>query len=91
MHRQCARRLPPFSLEFQAMKVAITQQPGLFAEGNLKGVISEQDGPNPHIVIEMNVAGVSDPVTVTLDVLDLSTITHLAKASRIQKIRDAVR
>lgn len=73
------------------MRVTITKPPGLFAEGILKGVISEQNAPNPHIVIEMSIAGVSDPVTVTLDELDLSTIMHLARGSKVQKIRDAIR
>ena len=55
----------------------------------LKGVISEQDAPYPHIVIEMTVTGRSDRVEVTLDEVDLSTIVRLAKGSTVQKIRDA--
>jgi hypothetical protein len=40
------------------MRVEITKPPGIFAEGILKGLISEQDASYPHIVIEMSVAGV---------------------------------
>jgi hypothetical protein len=72
------------------MKVEITRPPGIFAEGSLKDTISEQDAPYPHIVIEMRVAGVSEPVKVTLNELDLSTIVRLARASRVQRIRDAI-
>jgi hypothetical protein len=73
------------------MKVEITTSPGIFAEGILKGVMSEQDTSYPHIVIEMSVTGVSDPVIVTLDENDLSTIMRLARGSTVQRIRDAVR
>ena len=73
------------------MRVEITKPPGIFAEGNLNGVISEQDAPFPHIVIEMSVSGVSEPVEVTLGELDLSTIVRLARGSAVQKIRDAIR
>ena len=72
------------------MKVEITRSPGIFAEGLLKGVVSEQGAAYPHIVIEMSVTGVSDPVLVTLDEHDLSTIIRLARASTVQRIRDAV-
>jgi hypothetical protein len=72
------------------MRVTITAPPGIFAEGALKGVISEQGAPYPHIVIEMSVAGVSDRVEVTLGELDLSTIVRLARGSKVQRIRDAV-
>jgi hypothetical protein len=72
------------------MRVEITKPPGIFAEGILKGLISEQDASYPHIVIEMSVAGVSDPVRVTLDENDLSTIMRLAKGSTVQRIRAAV-
>ena len=72
------------------MRVEITKPPGLFAEGILKGLISEQDASYPHIVIEMTVAGVSDPVRVTLDEADLSMIIRLAKGSTVQRIRAAV-
>ena len=71
------------------MRVRITTTPGIFAEGTLKGVVSEQGEPHPHLVVEMNI-GASDPVEVTLDTLDLFTIVRLAKASRVQEIRDAV-
>jgi len=73
------------------MRVTITKPPGIFAEGMLKGIISERNAPYPHIVIEMSVAGISDPVTVTLDELDLTTIMQLARQSTVQKIRDSVR
>jgi hypothetical protein len=73
------------------MKVEITKPPGIFAEGILKSVMSEQDISYPHIVIEMSVTGVSDPVKVTLDEIDLSTIMRLARGSTVQRIRDAVR
>jgi hypothetical protein len=72
------------------MKVEITTSPGIFAEGFLKGIVSEQDASYPHIVIEMSVTGASDPVKVTLDEHDLSTIIRLARASTVKKIRDAV-
>jgi hypothetical protein len=73
------------------MRVEITKPPGLFAEGILKRVISEQDTSSPHIVIEMSVTGISDPVRVTFDEIDLSTIMRLAKGSTVQRIRDAVK
>jgi hypothetical protein len=72
------------------MRVEITKPPGIFAEGILKGLISEQDASYPHIVIEMSVAGVSDPVRVTLDTNDLITIMRLARDSKVQSILDAV-
>jgi hypothetical protein len=72
------------------MRVEITVPPSLFAEGILKGLISEQDASYPHIVIEMTVAGVSDPVRVTLDENDLATIMQLARGSTVQRIRAAV-
>jgi hypothetical protein len=71
------------------MRVTITTPPGIFAEGVLKGIISEQDGHYPHMVIEMSVAGVSNRVEVTLDEVDLSTIVQ--RGSTVQRIRDAVR
>jgi hypothetical protein len=73
------------------MRVWITNPPGIFAQGTLKGVVSEQDAPDPHIVIEMTVAGVNGPVEVTLNELDLSTIVRLARNSTVQRIRDATR
>jgi hypothetical protein len=73
------------------MKVEITTPPGIFAEGILKGLMSEQDTSYPHVVIEMSVTGVSDPVKITLDENDLSTIMRLARGSKVQRIRDAVR
>ena len=73
------------------MRVWITNPPGIFAQGSLKGVISEHDAPDPNIVIEMSVAGVNDPVEVTLTELDLATIVRLARNSKIQRIRDVVR
>jgi hypothetical protein len=72
------------------MRVEITKPPGIFADGFLKGVMSEQDAPYPYIVIEMSVAGVSEPVAVTLNEIDLSTIVRLARGSTVQK-RDVVR
>lgn len=72
------------------MRVYITTQPGLLAEGVLKDIISQDDAPSPHIVIAMNVAGVGDVVTVTLDEQDLSTIARLARGSKVQRIRDAL-
>jgi hypothetical protein len=72
------------------MRVEITKPPGIFAEGILKGLISEQDASYPHIVIEMSVAGVSDPARVTLDENDLSTIMRIARGSTVQRIRAAV-
>ncbi len=73
------------------MRVEITQPPGIFADGVLKGVLSEQGASYPHIVIEMKVRGVPDPVKVTFDEIDLATIIKLARASTVQRIRDAVR
>lgn len=73
------------------MRVEITKPPGIFAEGILKGLISEQDAPYPHIAIEMTVTGVSDPVRVTFDENDLSTITRLARDLTVRRIRDVVR
>ncbi len=83
-------RLVPQFHGATAMKVEITTPPGIFAEGLLKAVVSEQGASYPHIVIEMSVTGVSDPVKVTLDEHDLSTIIRLARASTVQRIRDAV-
>ena len=73
------------------MKVWITTPPGLMAEGVLKDIISQEDAPSPHIVIAMNVAGVGDAVTVTLDEQDLSTIARLARSSKVQRIRNALK
>jgi hypothetical protein len=73
------------------MKVEISTSPGIFAEGILKGVVSEHDTSHQHLVIEMSVTGVSGPVKVTLDETDLSTIMRLARASTVQRIRGAVR
>lgn len=73
------------------MRVTITTPPGIFADGVLKGVISEQDGFHPHMVIEMTVSGVNYPVEVTLNEIDLSTIVRLARDSTVQRIRSAVR
>jgi hypothetical protein len=73
------------------MRVEITTPPGIFAEGPLERLLSEQGVPYPHIVIEMKVTGASNPVKVTLDSLDLSTIVGLARGSTAQKIQDAVR
>jgi hypothetical protein len=72
------------------MKVEITKPPGIFAEGVLKGVIWKQDTPYPHIVMEMSVTDVSDPVRVTLDTNDLITIMRLARDSKVQSILDAI-
>jgi hypothetical protein len=72
------------------VRVWITNPPGIFAQGILKGVVSEQGPPDPRIVIEMNVAGVDGPVEVTLNEVDLTTIVRLARNSTIQRIRDTV-
>lgn len=73
------------------MRVTITTPPGIFADGVLRGIISEQNGPHPHMVIEMTVSGVNYPVEVTLNEIDLSTIVRLASGSTVQGIRNAVR
>lgn len=73
------------------MRVWITNPPGLMAQGTLKEVIMEQGAPDPHMVIEMAVAGSNHPVEVTLNTLDLATIVRLARKSKDQKLRDAVR
>jgi hypothetical protein len=72
------------------MEVMLTDPPGLFVYGTLQGVISEQDAHYPHIVIEMNVTG-RNPAKVTLDQADLSTIVRLVRASKVEKLRDAIR
>jgi hypothetical protein len=72
------------------MKVEITNPPGLFAEGDLKGVVSEQDTSSPHIVIELRVEKIAEPVLVTLTDHDLLTIVRLARGSKVKRIRDAV-
>jgi hypothetical protein len=74
------------------MRVEITRPPRLMVEGVLQTVIiSEQDGAFPHMVLQMRVNEAADPVRVTLDQCDLSTITRLAKGSTVEKLRDAVR
>jgi hypothetical protein len=74
------------------MKVSINVgYEGTFVEGTLKGVMSEQGAHYPDLVVELTVAGRSDPAMVYLDVVDLSTIVRLAKNSGVQEIRDAVR
>jgi len=73
------------------MRVSITKPPGIFAEGVLGTVISEQNTPSPSITIEMRVAGVDDPVEVVFNECDLITIVRLARASTSQKIQDAVK
>jgi hypothetical protein len=61
-------------------------------DGDLTGVIvSEQDGLYPHIVLEMSVEGINQPVKVRLGQVDLSTIIRLARGSKVETIRDAVR
>ena len=72
------------------VRVEITKPPGIFADGTLKRVIAEQGAPCPHLVIEMEVDGISDPVKITLDELDLFTIVRLAKGSSVPRIRDTV-
>jgi hypothetical protein len=73
------------------MRVFITKPSGIFAEGMLKAIVREQDKPAAQIVIEMTVTGVADPVEDTLDILDLAKIVQLAKSSKSESIRDAVR
>jgi hypothetical protein len=73
------------------MRVELTKPPGLIADGMLKDIYPGQDTSVPHIVIEMSVTGIPEPVKVTLDDHDLSTIVRLAKAPSVQRIRDAVR
>ena len=75
------------------MRVERTDPAGaLLVDGALTGVIvSEQDGPFPHIVLEMSVSGRNDPVKVTLGEVDLFTIMRAARGSKVEKIRDAVR
>lgn len=72
------------------MRVELTKPPGLIVDGTLKGIIEQRGTSYPHMVIEMNVSGVPDPVKVTLDEIDLATIMKLARASTVQRIRDAV-
>jgi len=63
----------------------------LIVRGVLKtGKVSEEWRPGPVISFEMCVTGVPDPVKVTLDQVDLETITRSARASNIQEIREAV-
>jgi hypothetical protein len=73
------------------MKVEIITPPGIFAEGTLDHIHSEQGAPYPHIIVEMKVAGVSNPVKVTLDEHDLSTIVRLARSSKVREIQNAIR
>jgi hypothetical protein len=73
------------------MRVEITTSPGIFLDGSLKSIVSEQDAPYPHIVIEVSVTGGGSPAKVTLDEIDLATIMRLARGSAVQRIRDAVR
>ena len=75
------------------MRVELTEPAGaLIVDGVLASVIvSEQDGPFPHMVLQMRVTGRDDPVHVTLGELDLFTIMTLAKSSEVEKIRDAIR
>jgi hypothetical protein len=72
------------------MRVAITTPPGIFVDGSLDRVIAEQDGAAAHIVIEMSITGGGSSAHVTVDESDLFTIVRLAKASAVEKIRDAV-
>jgi hypothetical protein len=72
------------------MRVEITKPPGIFAQGDLKGVVSEQDTSSPHIVVEMIVEKIAEPVLVIFDDHDLSTIVRLARDSKVKRIRDAV-
>jgi hypothetical protein len=73
------------------MRVELTIPPGLIADGILERIVSEQGTPYPHIVIEMKVTGLDNPVKVTLDLNDLSTIARLARGSNVREIRDALR
>jgi hypothetical protein len=73
------------------MRVTINTPPGIFADGALGGIVSQQDGVGAQIVIELNVALVSEPVHVALTPTDLATIVRLARSSTAQTIRDAVR
>ena len=56
-----------------------------------KGIIEQHGASYPHMVIEMNVTGATDPAKVTLGEIDLTTIIRLARGSTVQRIRDAVR
>jgi hypothetical protein len=69
----------------------VATKTGIIVDGVLKEVTSEQSVSYPHVVIAMSVAGISDPVTVTLDELDLSTIVRRARDSTVRRIQDAVR
>jgi hypothetical protein len=75
------------------MRVEVTDPArACLVDGDLTGVIvSEQDGPSPHIVLEMSVSGWNDPAKVILNQLDLYTIMRLARGSNVDTIRDAVR
>ncbi len=75
------------------MKLAISLEPtsSFAGEGVLKtGVRSEQDGPFPHMILEMSLIGLSETVKVGLDERDLSTIVRLARELKIEKLRAAV-
>ena len=72
------------------MRVCNTNPPHLLTDGLLKDARLQQGGDYPCLVVEMMVAG-SDPVEVTLDVVDLNTIVRLAKESTFREIQDAVR
>jgi hypothetical protein len=72
------------------MRVEITTSPGIFLDGSLQGIVSEQNASYPHIVIEVSVTGGGSPAKVTLDEIDLATIMRLARGSTVRRIRDAV-
>jgi hypothetical protein len=75
------------------MRVTLTDPPdALVVDGVLKTTIkSEGDGAFPHMVLTMTVSGRSDPVEVSLSELDLFTIVDVARKSKVEKLRDAVR
>ena len=74
------------------MKFAINEvNLAMAAQGVLKTAVTwEKDRPFPHMILEMNLIG-GDRVTIGLDEQDLSTIVRHARASKVEKLRDAVR
>ena len=76
------------------MKIELINPPGIFADGWVTGVISEQATPFPYIVLQMRVKGADPeglPSEVTLGETALSAIVRAIRESKVEKIRDILR
>ena len=76
------------------MKIELINPPGIFADGWVTGVISEQATPFPYIVLGMRVKGAPEeghPVKVTLGEVALFTIVQAIRESKVERIRDLLR